>query len=146
MLAAIQNKVDRLKRFRNVAEEAAIDSAMLFTEEILEMVQDDQLYQGIDANAQPITPPYKPFTVQVKRIKGQPTNRVTLLDTEDFYKSMYIDRDLTQITIKASDYKTAQLMAKYGKDILGLTPKNIARLVDLIRENYINKFRKQIAA
>lgn len=73
--------------------------------------------------------PYTPFTVQMKEEKGQPTDRVTLRDTGDFYDSMRVDADKTYFEIVADDWKTEQLKGKYGDDILGLNADNKGQLI-----------------
>lgn len=85
-----------------------------------------QLYdRGEDANGAKITPGYAPVTVQIKRAKGQPTNRVTLRDTFDFQASFYIQYNADGFEIKADDWKTERLQEKYGKAILGLQDENL---------------------
>ena len=68
--------------------------------------------------------PYTPKTIELKEIKGQPTNRVTLRDTGDFYASFKIITEPDKFTIIATDYKTDGLIRKYGRQILGLTDEN----------------------
>mgnify|MGYP000929199462 FL=1 len=73
--------------------------------------------------------PYSPFTIEIKEQKGQPTNRVTLRDEGDFESSFYLEVGDKQFEIKASDFKTEDLIKKYGRQILGLTDENIAALI-----------------
>lgn len=84
--------------------------------------------------------PYTPYTIEIKRMKGQPTDRVTLRDTGDFESSFYITTNATEFEICASDAKTAKLIKKYGREILGLTDENIERLIeDYIRPGLLDK-------
>lgn len=73
--------------------------------------------------------PYAPLTIEIKKIKGQPTNRVTLRDEGDFESSFYLQVSDTQFEIKAGDFKTESLIKKYGAEILGLTTENISTLI-----------------
>lgn len=73
--------------------------------------------------------PYTPYTVRVKKEKGQPYDRVTLRDTGDFHKSFEVVFDPTGFYITATDYKTEELIEKYGSKIFGLTPENKQELV-----------------
>lgn len=73
--------------------------------------------------------PYAPLTISIKEAKGQPTDRVTLRDEGDFEDSFYLEVNNTQFEIKASDFKTEELIKKYGRQILGLTAENIAELI-----------------
>jgi hypothetical protein len=60
------------------------------------------------------------MTIQIKEEKGQPTDRVTLYDTGDWYKAIKITVNGNKIVFSDSDFKTEDLMEKYGKKILGV--------------------------
>lgn len=99
---------------------------------IVDMNTEDQLYQrGVNALGVDISDfqPYSPITIEIKRLKNQPTNRVTLRDTGDFHSSFYVFAGTEQFEISAKDTKTKSLIAKYGRQILGLTNDNIASLI-----------------
>lgn len=103
---------------------------------VVEMNSEDQLFeQGIDRHGQKIADyaPYSAVTVQIKREKGQPTNRVTLRDEGDFHFSFFIEFSSTGFEIRADDGKTKKLLKGYGEGILGLTEENITDLA----QNYI---------
>lgn len=98
--------------------------------EIIAMNTDEQLYeQGITATGISIADyePYSETTIEIKEMKGQPTNRVTLRDEGDFHRSFEVETDNEKMMIVASDYKTIQLLKRYGDDIMGLTQENIER-------------------
>jgi hypothetical protein len=89
--------------------------------------------------------PYTPITIEIKRMKGQPTNRVTLRDEGDFESSFYLVISDKQFEIKASDWKTEELVEKYGSSILGLTKGNIASLTwDYIYPELMDTFKKEL--
>lgn len=99
---------------------------------IVDMNTEDQLYQrGVNALGVDISDykPYSHITIEIKRLKNQPTNRVTLRDTGDFHSSFYIFAGTEQFEINAKDTKTKDLIAKYGRQILGLTNENISSLI-----------------
>lgn len=99
---------------------------------ICDMNAEGQLYQkGVNTYGVPIMDymPYTPYTIEVKTIKGQPTDRVTLRDTGEFHESFYIEASDTQFVIKAHDWKTEKLIRKYGREILGLTRENLNELI-----------------
>lgn len=99
---------------------------------ILDCVRNKQLYnKGVNALGVSIMDyqPYKPLTIMLKSEKGQPTDRVTLKDTGDFYESMRVEADRTQFEIVADDWKTDELKAKYGDAIFGLTDENKGDLI-----------------
>ena len=89
--------------------------------------------------------PYSPITIEIKRLKGQPTNRVTLRDEGDFESSFYLVISDKQFEIKASDWKTEELVEKYGSSILGLTKENIASLTwDYIYPELMDTLKKEL--
>ena len=99
---------------------------------IIDMNAQEQLYErGINRLGVKIShyAPYAPLTIEIKKAKGQPTNRVTLRDEGDFESSFYIEAGDTQFEIRASDPKTEELIKKYGRQILGLTDENLEELI-----------------
>lgn len=99
---------------------------------IIYMNAQEQLYErGINRLGVKISDyaPYAPLTIEIKKAKGQPTNRVTLRDEGDFESSFYLEVGDTQFEIRASDPKTEELIKKYGRQILGLTDENLEELI-----------------
>ena len=115
---------------------------------IVDMNAEEQLYeQGINRLGVDISDyaPYSPVTIEIKRLKGQPTNRVTLRDEGDFESSFFLEVGDKQFEIKASDFKTEDLVKKYGEQILGLTDENIAILIwQYIYPDLMDEAKKQI--
>lgn len=136
VLERLDAMIQRLTAFEAEIFEA-IEKVIKDNEEIIvEMNSEDQLYeQGIDRNGVQIASyaPYSPITVELKRIKGQPTGRVTLRDEGDFHYSFYIEFQPGGFEIKASDWKTDMLVKGYGEAILGLTDDNFKDLA----QNYV---------
>ncbi len=119
--------ISRLKNFEDeiikVIEEVVRENDNI----ILDMNAEDQLFQkGITRKGVEIASfaPYAPLTIEIKKLKGQPTSRVTLRDEGDFHRSFYIEYQADGFQIKASDWKTEDLMFRYGEEILGLTDDN----------------------
>lgn len=98
----------------------------------------DQLGLGLDSGNNSITPPYTPFTKQIKRIKQQPTDRVTLKDTGDFYRSFFLVFGDDYFELDAKDKKVDELELKYGDDILGLTSDNVGVVAEKIKEPFLD--------
>ena len=99
---------------------------------IIDANAEEQLFeQGINNLGVDISDyaPYGPYTIAIKEEKGQPTNRVTLRDEGDFESSFFLEVGDKQFAIKAGDFKTEELINKYGRQILGLTDANIAKLI-----------------
>lgn len=128
----IEQKIEALKLF----EDSIYDTMRLTVVDnehiIADMNAQVQLYeQGIDRNGDKIAEyaPYRPITIQIKLMKGQPTNRVTLRDTGDFHASFRVIANNISFFIDATDVKTEALIAKYGEQILGLTDDNLNELI-----------------
>lgn len=115
---------------------------------IVDMNAEEQLFeQGINRLGVEISDyaPYSPVTIEIKEAKGQPTNRVTLRDEGDFEGSFFLEVGDKQFEIKASDFKTEDLIKKYGRQILGLTDENIAILIwQYIYPDLMDEAKKQI--
>lgn len=91
-----------------------------------------QMFQGEDSQGKQFIPSYALSTKIVKRKKGQPTNRVTLKDSGDLYKSIKIDAKTTQFIISANVEYFKYLVTKYDQNtILGL------------QEDFLREYTKQ---
>lgn len=105
-----------------------------------------QMFAGNDANEDPITPEYTPFTKFLKDEKGQPFDRVTLNDTGAFYQSMFLQPFGNEFEVQATDSKTPDLREKYGIDILGIADSDLDDAAEIIKdtliESYANELRK----
>ena len=123
--------IQRLKSLESEIFDAARKTLEENKEIILDMNSEDQLFEkGINREGVEIASfaPYSPVTIQIKREKGQPTNRVTLRDEGDFHYSFFIEFTDDGFEIKASDWKARNLVANYGETILGLTNENFRDL------------------
>lgn len=106
-----------------------------FTDYIIELNTQSQLFdKGIDSTGRSLEDVgggYSPYTIEIKKSKGQPTDRVTLKDTGDFYQSfrVYLD-SRSDLVITADTIKdTTDLLREWGKDIIGLTQDSLELLV-----------------
>lgn len=130
----IEQVCDRVRRFRDKLESGVLVQNIIYENEtwIIELNSEQQLYaEGINALGVDIMDyaPYSPYTIAIKEEKGQPTNRVTLRDEGDFEESFFLEVGTTQFEIRAADWKTQELIKKYGRNILGLTVENIGALI-----------------
>lgn len=80
-----------------------------------------QMFIGRRADGTEILPTYKDSTIEIKKSKGQPYDRVTLKDTGAFWDSINVNVATDTFLIDASDSKTQGLVKKYGDKILGLS-------------------------
>lgn len=113
---------------------------------ILDLNRQSQLYEkGIDSKGFEINPEYRPFTIEIKQLIGQPYDHVTLFYSGRFYNSFFIkyNKDTFMLEILADDEKTRSLVTKYGSDIFGLTNENQKILNDEIVLPELLKYIKQ---
>ena len=145
MLPVISAKIAALEAWDRETERHVIAEAKAFEPEILDWNTEEQLFNlGQDATGQAITPPYRPFTVMMKRQKGQPTDRVTLKDTGAFHRSFRIAWQDTEFSIEATDAKTYKLTQAYGPEIFGLDDAGKQELINMIRPALIDNLKKAI--
>lgn len=113
---------------------------------ILDMVRINQLLEhGVSEDNVRIGS-YSPYTIQLKKEKGQRTDHITLLDTGVFYDSFFISVLADTFVINANDEKvnekgeTILLTEKYNYagNIMGLTEENMDKLIILLK-NEVNK-------
>lgn len=147
-LKSIQVLRNRVATFNNGLSSGSYIQQIILDNDayILDMNAEVQLYeQGINRLGVDIMDyaPYSPLTIAIKKEKGQPTDRVTLHDEGDFAASFYLEVGDKQFEIKASDFKTEDLIKKYGRQILGLTNENIAELIwEYLFPDLMNKAKK----
>lgn len=99
---------------------------------IIDMNATDQLFdKGIDSKGISINTyaPYAEYTIQIKKQKGQPYDRVTLHDEGEFAESFFLDVGADSFEIKAADGKTQELLRSYGRDVMGLTNENLREII-----------------
>ncbi len=128
----LRNLTYRLRAFRDSLPGILEDAVRSKEEVIVSAIADNQLYRrGINGRGEKIMDyaPYAPSTIKKKRKKGQPTSRVTLKDTGDFHRSMYLEYDPDGFYVTASDHVTPFLVSKYGGAIFRLTDKNLTRIL-----------------
>ena len=88
----------------------------------------EQMMEGVTAQERPIAPAYSPYTQRLKRLAGQPSDRVTLFSTGAFQEGMFTKVEGDRLVTGSTDSKTDDLTAKYGESIFGLTDANADRL------------------
>ncbi len=128
-----------LKKFIRSANVDKIMSEVLRDERLKDYIielNQSQLYEsGTDSNGQSLGQ-YQPYTVEIKRKKGQRTDHITLKDTGRFYNSFRIrvKSDGFEIHVKDLPGKDS-LIYRYGIDILGLDTMSLHQIQDIfIRE------------
>jgi hypothetical protein len=81
---------------------------------------------------------YAPSTIKIKARKGQPTNRVTLKDTGDFYKTFDVQvKANADFSITANTMKGGQdLQERWGDNILGLQDENVIKVMEYLETEF----------
>lgn len=99
------------------------------TKEIaLDIITDDQLFdKGIDGDGNKLPLPYAPFTIDIKKLLGQPTDRITLKDTGSFYDGFFGNINGDDIITGSSDSKSSDLHQEWGQSISSMTKENSAK-------------------
>jgi hypothetical protein len=103
--------------------------------------QTSQLIYGIDSKGKQLDDiggEYSPYTVMLKKDKGQITDHVTLKDTGEFYHSfrLYWLENEGAIHITADTMKDGgdDLITRWGQDIIGLDEQNLGVLRDYAKQ------------
>ena len=95
-----------------------------------------QLFDGVNAKGVPLDDiggSYAESTIKRKARKGQPTDRVTLKDKGDFYKTFSVDVFDDELYIEASTLKGSfNLTERWGDDLIGLTDPAKLELVQFV--------------
>lgn len=108
-------------------------------------LQQEQLYSGIKEDNTDITPAYTPLTVKIKKTKGQITDHVTLRDTGDFYKGIYITVDSPdKFTVDSKDVKSVGLQEKYTEKIFGLNDESKVQFNPIAQQLLITGIEKEL--
>lgn len=114
---------------------------------VIDLNTEKQLYdRGIDSSGRSLASiggGYSPVTIDIKRSKGQPTDRVTLKDTGDFYKTFNVIVERGKVTITADAIKEdTDLIKEWGDDIIGLTDESMGIIINFAKDEYIKYLRK----
>ncbi len=106
-------------------------------DEIIRLITIEQLFeQGIDGEGDLIQPEgYSARTIEIKDLKGQRTDHVTLNDTGDFYESFTVTVSKDSFTVDAQDNKgDVRLFEAYGEEVAGLTDESFDDLFEFVRD------------
>ena len=142
-MATLARTVKKIKAFD--FERAILNIVSFNDQKALNLNRDDQLFKGgSDANGDLLQPEYADLTIFLKTMSGQPTDRVTLRDTESFHNSFFLDASKFPLRISATDSKTGELMDKYGEDIFGLDDESQAEFNEYILDDIQEALKKAL--
>jgi hypothetical protein len=91
----------------------------------IELITIEQLFEkGIRGDGTSLGE-YAPLTISIKQRKGLPTDRVTLFDEGDFYRSFSFEAEGQIYKVMAEDEKQDKALSEvYGESIIELTEEN----------------------
>jgi len=97
---------------------------------------------------------YSPLTVKIKKAKGQPTNRVTLHDTGEFYASFVVRPYRGGFVIDADPFKkgvpggpeNTDLFEEFGDSIVGLNQQNLLIVIEYFKNEILEKINSKLRA
>lgn len=142
-MEAITNLINRLTDYRDNINNYMEDITRSIEDEIKELNVHQQYDLGQDRYGNEIRPEYTRFTVQIKTMKGQPTDRVTLQDTGEYHESFKIRYEIEGFELYATDWKTSSINKKYGETIYGLQDSAAQELADRVyKPRMIQKLKK----
>lgn len=106
----------------------------------------EQLWRGEASTGRKLTMPYANYTIKKKAAKGQPTDRITLKDTGDFYRSIVPKFGDKEHVMIAKDRKAPILEKEWGRDILGIQKKEAMEIgqeiADEVAKEILNDIKK----
>jgi hypothetical protein len=132
------------RRVSEAVSQIDVQKAVIVQSMEVDMVEMEQkrMFEGLLSTGEPTTPYYTPFTVAIKTAKGQPTDRVTLKDTGDFYNAMFVEVIGDSVVFDSKDYKSEDLKDKYGETIFGLSDENRTEVKSMFAQRLLQWFRE----
>ena len=147
MIDKLKNILTKLRSFN--PDDIIIDEVRNNEDIITEYVSEDQLREkGINGQNVSIASydPYSRITIEIKQEKGQPTDKVTLRDEGDFHDSFFVKVDGYSFSVSASDWKTGDLLDRYGDEILWISDENVKDFTDnYVKERLQKEFKSVFA-
>jgi len=142
-MAKIKDLIDKLKKTTVRQQE----------EQVLKILRDDsewivdlnrvQLLEGKDSNDNALTE-YRSKSYAKFKEKLNPLGVTDLKLTGKFHDSFLLQAREFPIKITAKDKKTNELVAKYGKDIFGLTDESKELLIQRLKAKVQDYYRRLI--
>ena len=111
---------------------------------LVEQQTEGQFDKGQDSNGMQFVPSYALSTKQIKRSKGQPTDRVTLKDSGDLYDNITIQANTTNAIIETNTEYFKYLVTNYSNNsILGIQDEAMEQfLIDFTLPEIENNFKR----
>ncbi len=142
----IDKAKERIKKIQSQTNEIVGETFLKYESLIVSFNADSQMFdKGQDKKGSVIKPAYTPFTIKLKKEKGQPTNRVTLRDTGKFHDTLKVDVYKDYIEISSDVSYAKKLFKKYGEDILGMQDEILRDFVNqYVKPSIVENIKKQL--
>ena len=136
---------DQIQTISNIQERIVFESFKQSISQhglvLKDFIVSDQLYkEGIDGEGKKLLG-YTRTTIRIKISKGQPVDRTTLHDQEDFVNSIIVDDKEDEFEISSDVSHDKYIIKKYGKNVLAPTQENMKKFMELY---FIPKFKENV--
>lgn len=117
-----------------------------FQELVIDQNLVEQLFKhGIDSKGNSLGK-YASSTIKYKKSKGQPYDRVTLIDHGDFYETYRFTAMKNGFDLFMDGKKeNTDLFRRYGKDVLGLTDHSLDVISELVKYGIIEYIQNEVS-
>lgn len=120
---ALDNLRNDIINFQSFDWAFELENIVETNKDALVQLQEDQWWEGKDSEGQPIALEgrgYSKRTFEIKTAKGQPTDRVTLRDTNALYSSLQATVNDGEFALKGNTEYEAELIERTGEQVYGL--------------------------
>lgn len=140
---AFDSLIKSVKKIPNQLDKAVLRSLKKHEKQVTEYITEVQLFEkGEDGQGLSLGE-YAAFTIKEKEKKGQPTDRITLRDTETFHKSYKLS--LRGLVTANTQKPTQDLAEEFGEDILVLSDEGQDLMIkEFVTSDLIDFVRKKI--
>ena len=134
-----------LKDFEPIKIEIIKRILRTYKEDIISMNVDDQMFEkGIDSLGKQIGE-YSPYTVKLKKAKGQRYDHVTGRDTGQMHEKATVKFGNEKFEITSYTNTAKEFTKAFTKDVWGLTPENMKKAANIVENNFAAYLRILIA-
>ena len=129
MVDTARSSIKQLKKELKIIAEMAVQE---HSNVIIDM-NTEQLWQGKNSEGVELASiggDYAPATVEYKKLKGDPYDRVTLHDERDFTENFFVKPVKMGWEVDSKDSKTNKLKEDWGDDIFGNTKEDEKEIND----------------
>ena len=144
MISPLEEAKERILRIKERSEQIVIKAIEEMDSQILELQIEQTTQKGQDGLGVELPGPYAPFTVEIKKAKGQRYDIITLYDEGDFHRSKSINFSDVGFEVVATDWKTDKLISEWGEDIMGIQKDNLEIISNDMKDYIYQPFKKII--